>query len=190
MNMTVLKVGFLAGLIALLSGCGTMKAANNLEEGAWGTFNEIWDRWVESEGDIGYAVVWHRQAEEGVELQDILDALDNVATNTPGLMDVGQLPLSRELNSRGVESDIIHVVSYCNPETARKMIDFSPAMGAFLPCRITIVEHDGGLHLYTMNMDMMIKMGKKMPPELKELTMAVREAMWNMMEKGAAGDVF
>jgi uncharacterized protein (DUF302 family) len=190
MNMTVLKVGFLAGLIALLSGCGTMKAASNLEEGAYGTFNEIWDRWVESEGDIGYAVVWHREVEEGVELQDILDALDNVAMNTPGLMDVGQLPLSRELNSRGIESGVIHVVSYCNPETARKMIDFSPAMGAFLPCRITIVEHDGKLNLYTMNMDMMIKMGKKMPPELKELTMAVREAMWNMMEKGATGDVF
>ncbi|WFE68576.1 DUF302 domain-containing protein [Thiomicrospira sp. R3] len=189
-TITMLKVGFLAGIIALMSGCGTMKAAGNLEEGAWGTFNEIWDRWVESEGDIGWAVVWHRKVEEGVELQDILDALDNVAMNAPGLMDVGHLPLSEELNARGVESGVIHVVSYCNPATARKMIDFSPAMGAFLPCRVTIVEQEDGLHLYTMNMDMMIKMGKKMPEELKELTMAIREAMWEMMEKGATGDVF
>jgi len=189
-TITMLKVGFLAGIIALMSGCGTIKSAGNLEEGAWGTFNEIWDRWVESEGDIGWAVVWHRKVEEGVELQDVLDALDNVAMNTPGLMDVGQLPLSQELNARGVESGVIHVVSYCNPATARKMIDFSPAMGAFLPCRVTIVEQEDGLHLYTMNMDMMIKMGKKMPAELKELTMAVREAMWAMMEKGATGDVF
>jgi hypothetical protein len=35
---------------------------------------------------------------------------------------------------------------------------------------------------------MMVKMGKKMPPELKELTMAVRDAMWEMIEKGASGD--
>lgn len=34
-TITMLKVGFLAGIIALMSGCGTMKAAGNLEEGAW-----------------------------------------------------------------------------------------------------------------------------------------------------------
>lgn len=187
-TITMLKVGFLAGLIALMSGCGTIKSAGNLEDGAWDTFNEIWDRWVESDGDIGWAVVWHRKVNDGITLEDIMDTLNNIATETPGLMNVGELPLSKELNARGVESGIVHVASFCNPETARHMLNFSPAMGAMLPCRITIVEQEDGLHLYTMNMDMMVKMGKKMPPELKELTMAVRDAMWDMMEKGASGD--
>lgn len=184
----MLKIGLLAGIVALASGCGTIKSAKNLEEGAWGTFNHIWDRWVESEGDIGYAVVWHRKVEEGVEFEDVIDALNNIAIETPGLMNVGELPLSAELNNRGIESGILHVISFCNPETARHMVDFSPAMSAFLPCRITIVEQEDGLHMYTMNMDMMVKMGKKMPPELKALTMDVRNAIWDMMEKGSAGD--
>lgn len=186
-TITMLKVGLLAGMIALLSGCGTMKAAGNLEEGAWGTFNHMWDRWVESEGDVGWAVVWHRKVEEGLELEDVIQSINDVAIQTPGLMNVGELPLSQELNGRGIESGVIHIISACNPETARKMVDFSPAMSAFLPCRVAIIEQDDGLHLYTMNMDMMVKMGKKMPPELKELTMNVRNAIWTMMENGATG---
>jgi hypothetical protein len=38
-----------------------------------------------------------------------------------------------------------------------------------------------------MNMDMAIKMGKKMPPELLEATMQVRNAMWKMLENGKTG---
>ena len=61
-----------------------------------------------------------------------------------------------------------------------------------MPCRITIVDHGKnsdikgedtrndvdkkeGLWLYTLNMDMMIKMGRKMPPEVLEKTMFVRQ---------------
>lgn len=187
-TITMLKVGFLAGLIALMSGCGTIKSAGNLEEGAWDTFNEIWDRWVESDGDIGYAVVWHRKVAEGLSLQDVMDTLNNIAIETPGLMNVGELPLSKELNARGIESGIVHIASFCNPETARVMLDFSPAMSAMLPCRIAFVEQEDGLHMYTMNMDMMVKMGKQMPEPLRSLAYDVRNAIWDMMEKGSSGD--
>jgi uncharacterized protein (DUF302 family) len=68
------------------------------------------------------------------------------------------------------------------------MIDFSPAMGGFLPCRVNIVEKADGLYLYTMNMDMAIKMGRKMPAELKGPVMEVRNTMWEMLEKGAKGE--
>ena len=61
-------------------------------------------------------------------------------------------------------------------------------MAAYLPCRVTVVEREDGLWLYTLNMDMMIKMGKKMSPELKDATMKVRNTIWKMMEKGASGE--
>ncbi|WP_028485362.1 DUF302 domain-containing protein [Hydrogenovibrio halophilus] len=184
--MTLFKTAFVAGSIALLSGCGTINAMGNLEEGAGGTFMDVWDKWVEAEGDIADATMWEMKVEEGVEFQDVTDAIENAAMGT-GLMNVGELPLSEELKARGIESKRIHVMSFCNPETARKMIDFSPAMGGFLPCRITIIEEEDGLHLYSMNMDMMVKMGKKMPEELKKETMHVRDTVWTMMEKGASG---
>ena len=77
---------------------------------------------------------------------------------------------------------------FCNPETARKMVDFSASMAAYLPCRVTIVEKEDGLWIYTLNMDMMIKMGRKMPSELNEATVKVRNAMWKMLENGATGE--
>ncbi|WP_238843408.1 MULTISPECIES: DUF302 domain-containing protein [Thiomicrorhabdus] len=164
-----------------------MHAAGNLNDGAWDTFNQVWDKWVESEGDIADATMWEVKVDEGIELADVIDAINAVGINR-NLKNVGELPLSEELKARGIESKTIHVMSFCNPETARKMVDFSPAMGGFLPCRVNIIEEEDGLHIYSMNMDMAIKMGKKMPPELKEATMAVRDTIWEMLQKGKTGE--
>ncbi|CAN8142797.1 DUF302 domain-containing protein [uncultured Thiomicrorhabdus sp.] len=179
------KAALLTAGLATLSGCGTMNAATNLEDGAWTTFNQVWDKWVASEGDIADATMWELKVEEGVTFEDVVDAINAVGINR-NLKNVGELPLSEELKARGIESKTIHVMSFCNPETARKMVDFSPAMGGFLPCRVNIIEEDG-LHIYSMNMDMAIEMGKKMPPELKEATMQVRDTIWEMLQKGKSG---
>lgn len=185
--INVFKAGFLALALTSLTGCGTIKAINNLNDGAGGTFMEIWDKWVESEGDIADATMWEVKVDEGVELEDVIDAINSVGVKN-NIRNVGELPLSEELHARGIESGVIHVMSFCNPETARKMIDFSPAMGGFLPCRVTIIEEEDGLHIYSMNMDMAIKMGKKMSPELLEATMQVRNTIWEMLQKGKTGE--
>ncbi len=146
----------------------------------------VWDKWVESEGDIADATMWEVKVDDGVTLEEVKDAINSVGIRN-NLKNVGELPLSEELIARGVESRVLHVMSFCNPETARKMTDFSPAMAGFLPCRVNIVGEEDGLHLYTMNMDMAIKMGKKMPPELLEATMKVRNTMWEMLQDGKTG---
>ncbi|WP_321276096.1 DUF302 domain-containing protein [Thiomicrorhabdus indica] len=181
------KAAILAVSVTALSGCGTMNAISNLNDGAGETFMQIWDKWVEAEGDIAEATMWEVKVEEGVELEDVIDAINNVGINR-NIKNVGELPLSEELKARGVESGVVHVMSFCNPDTARKMIDFSPAMGGFLPCRVNIIEKEDGLYIYTMNMDMAIKMGRKMPPELYEATMQVRNTMWEMLDKGSRGE--
>lgn len=181
------KAGILAASIATLSGCGTMNAIGNLNDGAGETFMQVWDKWVEADGDIADATMWEVKVDEGVSLEEVIDAINAVGVNN-NIKNVGELPLSEELKARGIESKVIHVMSFCNPATARKMVDFSPAMGGFLPCRVNIIEEEDGLHIYTMNMDMAIKMGKKMPPELYEATMQVRNTMWEMLEKGKSGD--
>jgi uncharacterized protein (DUF302 family) len=68
------------------------------------------------------------------------------------------------------------------------MVDFSPHMAAYLPCRISMVEKEDGLWLYTLNMDMMVKMGRKLPSPLKEEAKAVRDTIWEMMERGHKGE--
>ncbi len=185
--ITLFKAGFLAIAIATLSGCGTINAIGNLNEGAGGTFMEIWGKWVDSEGDIAVATMWHVKVEEGLEFEDVVDAINAVAIER-NFANVGEASLSDDLKARGIESGIIYIMSFCDSGTARKMLDFSPAMSGFLPCRVTIVEQDDGLHIYTMNMDMMIKMGKKMNPKLREETMRVRNIMWEMLQRGSRGE--
>ena len=173
---------------AALTGCGTLSAINNLEAGAGTEAGKMWDRWVDSKGDIAVATTWERKVKAGVTQDQIEQAFASVASEM-NFRSVGELPLSKELESRtGKPQKLLKVYSYCNPFTARDMVDFSPHMAAYLPCRITLVERDDGLWLYTLNMDMMIRMGRTLPPQLQQDALKVREAIWLMMERGAAGD--
>lgn len=172
----------------LASGCGTMRAAAHTEDGAGAEAMQIWDRWVESDGDIAAAVTWERKVKDGVSVAEVEAALASVAAEE-NIKAVGELPLSKELEARtGTPQKFLKVYSYCSPSTARVMVDFSPHMAAFLPCRITLVERADGLWLYTLNMDMMTRMGRKLPPELRQLALQVRNTIWKMLERGAAGE--
>lgn len=185
---SILRAVALGGLAVVLAGCGTMRAVGNLEDGAGTEAGKMWDRWVESNGDIAVATTWERKVKPGVTVAQIEQTFASISAEL-NFRPVGELPLSRELESRtGQPQKLLKVYSYCNPFTARKMVDFSPHMAAYLPCRITLVERDDGLWLYTLNMDMMIRMGRKLPPDLKVDALKVREAIWQMMERASRGD--
>jgi uncharacterized protein (DUF302 family) len=176
------------GLGLALSGCGTLRAVSNLEEGAGTEAVRMWDRWVDSRGDIAVATTWERRAAPGVTVEQIEQAFASVAAEY-NLRAVGELPLSKELEARtGQVQPFLKVYSYCNPSTARRMLDFSPAMAAYLPCRVTVMERADGLWLYTLNMDMMTRMGRRLPPELKAEAGRVRDAIRAMLDRGAAGE--
>ncbi len=174
--------------LAALTGCGTFKAAANTEQGAGAEARRVWGRWVQSDGDIAVAATWERKAKPGVTVADIEGAFASVAAED-NIKSVGELHLSKELEARsGKPEKFLKVYSYCDPATARAMVDFSPNMAAFLPCRITVLEKDGGLWIYTMNMDMLTTMGRKLPPELKARVARVRDTVWKMLERGSKGE--
>ncbi|HFD88011.1 MAG TPA: DUF302 domain-containing protein [Gammaproteobacteria bacterium] len=166
---------------------GLKAAINNLNDGAGETATELLKKWIDAKGELATTATWAKKVQEGLSPDEVLDALSSVATEM-NIKAVGDLPLSKELQARGIKSKYLRVLSYCNPETARKMVDFAAPMSAFLPCRITLVEKDDGLWLYTLNMDMMIKMGAKMSPELLKETMKVRDTLWAMLERGSTGE--
>lgn len=172
-----------------LSGCGTVATLGKLEEGASAEAVALWDRWIERDGDIAAATTWERKVQPGVTVNDIEQILLGVAAER-NMKEVGQLPLSRELETRtGQPQKFLKVYSFCTPTTARAMVDFSPHLAAFLPCRISVVEQSDGLWLYTLNMDMMVKMGRKLPPALKAEAMAVRDSIHLMMERASKGEI-
>lgn len=172
----------------VLSGCGTIHAISNLEDGAGAQAGQMWDRWVDSGGDIAVATTWSRKVKAGVSVSDIEQALTSVATEE-NIKGVGELPLSKELEARtGKPQRFLKVYSYCSPQIARQMVDFSPAMAAYLPCRVTVVERDDGLWIYTLDMDMMIHMGRKLPPDLRVSALHVRDAIAKMVDRGSRGE--
>ena len=187
------KLSITARLLALvtaafLTGCGTVSTLGKLEDGAGAEANRMWDRWVDAGGDIAVATTWERKVKAGVSGSDIEEILRSVATER-NMKEVGILHLSKELEARpGVKQKLLTVYSFCTPTTARRMVDFSPHMAAYLPCRISVVEKDDGLWLYTLNMDMMVKMGRKLPSPLKEEAWAVRSTIFEMMERASKGE--
>ena len=189
--MNALRTAAVAAALAaalLATGCGTVSTLGKLEDGAGAEASRMWDRWVEAEGDIAVATTWERKVKPGVTIKDIEEILSQVSIER-NMRAVGELPLSKELEARsGKKEKFLKVYSYCSPGTARKMVDFSPHMAAYLPCRITAVEKEDGLWLYTLNMDMMVKMGRKLPSPLKEEAMAVRNTIWEMMERASKGE--
>ena len=189
--MNLLKTtAIVAALAATLmtSGCGSVATIGKLEDGAGAEAGRMWNRWIEGNGDIAVATTWERKVKPGVTAKDIEEILKMVAVER-NMRDVGVLPLSKELEARsGKKEKLLTVYSYCSPGTARRMVDFSPHMAAYLPCRISVVEQDDGLWLYTLNMDMMVKMGRKLPSPLKEEAMAVRDTIFEMMERASKGE--
>jgi uncharacterized protein (DUF302 family) len=178
----------LTATLLATTGCGTISTIGKLEDGAGAEASRMWDRWIEADGDIAVATTWERKVKEGVSAQEVEEILKFVAVER-NMRDVGTLPLSKELEARsGKKEKLLTVYSFCSPDTARKMVDFSPHMSAYLPCRVTLIEHDdGSLWMYTLNMDMMVKMGRKLPSPLKEEAMKVRDTIWEMMERGSKG---
>lgn len=171
-----------------LTGCGTVSTLGKLENGAGAEASKMWDRWVEADGDIAVATTWERKVKAGVTVQDIEQVFNQISTER-NMKSVGELPLSKELESRsGTKQKFLKVYSYCSPDTARMMVDFSPHMGAYLPCRLTVVEKEDGLWIYTLNMDMMVKMGRKLPSPLKEEAWKVRETIYQMMDRASKGE--
>lgn len=186
--ITLLKPAFASMILVVIAGCGTVRSMNNLETGAGREFFGLWDRWVESEGDFAAATTWARKIDAGVTIEQVESALMSVAVED-NIKAVAEHPLSKELEARtGQPQRFLKVYSYCNPDIAREIVNFSPAMAAYFPCRVVLLEKEDGLWLYTLNMDMMIKMGKRLPPHLKESAMRVRDTIWKMLERGATGE--
>jgi len=140
-------------------------------------------------GNGAEATVWKLPVAEGLSAQDVEETMRFVA-NEHNFKNVGELPLSDQVAAMtGEDQRFWKIYMFCNPLTAAKMIDYSDAFSAYLPCRIALVEDKTGqLWLYTLNMDMMIHGGAELPPELFEEASQVKEIILDIMNRGAEGD--
>jgi len=135
------------------------------------------------------ATVWKIPVADGLSVEDVEQTMQFVA-NEHNIKNVGELPLSDQVAAMtGTGQRFWKIYMFCNPLTAAKMIEYSDAFSAYLPCRISLVEDKTGkLWIYTLNMDMMIHGGAALPPDLFEEANTVKETILDIMNRGATGE--
>ncbi len=140
-------------------------------------------------GNAAEATVWKVPVAEGLSPKDVEETMRLVA-NEHNIKNVGELPLSEQVTKMtGKPSRFFKIYMFCNPVTAAKMLQYSDAYSAYLPCRIAMVEDKKGqLALYSLNMDAMIYGGRPLPPALKKEAIKVKKTILDIMHRGAIGD--
>lgn len=135
------------------------------------------------------ASIWKIPVEEGLSPAEVEETMKFVA-NEHNMSNVGELPLSKDIEAKSGKSyRFVKIYLFCNSLTAARMLDYSDAYSAYLPCRITLMEDlDGKLWLTALNMDMMIYGGKPLPADLKTEALRVKEQILDIMNRGAHGE--
>ncbi len=91
-------------------------------------------------GNGAEATVWKVPVAEDLSAEDVEDAMKSVA-NEHNFKNVGELPLSEQVAvMTGKDQRFWKIYMFCDPLTAAKMVDYSDAFSAYLPCRIALVE--------------------------------------------------
>lgn len=161
---------------------------NSFDEKAFDTYQSLFKNILET-GNAAEATVWKMQVDEGLKAAEVEEVMKFVA-NEHNIKNVGELPLYKQVEaSIGKPFRFMKIYMFCNALTAAKMVEYSDAFSAYLPCRITLLEDKKGkLWLYSLNMDLMIHGGMPLPEELKKEALNVKKIILDIMKRGASGE--
>ncbi|MCP5372926.1 MAG: DUF302 domain-containing protein [Hyphomicrobiales bacterium] len=181
--LAVIGVGYAAVKLAPYQA-----AFDSFDEKALDTYVEMAKGVVET-GNAAEATVWKAKVKKGLSFDEVDETIKFVA-NEHNIKNVGELPLWKQVEAMtGKQQRIAKIYMYCNPLTAFKMMDYSDAYSAYLPCRVSLVEDkEGNLWIYTLNMDLMIHGGKELPPDLKKEALEVKAIMLDVLKRASSGD--
>ena len=136
--------------------------------------------------DIQQTVV-QMAVNDGVAIQDSIDAMLSKAVELNQKL-VAQQYVSKELESRGIDSPYLSIFQFCTPTDARLMVLANPIFASYMPCRVSMVEDkDGKIQLMMLNLDMLIE-NKLLPAEVVETAIRVNQNMLDIMVAGASGE--
>lgn len=160
-----------------------IQQATDLDPKAMGLYMMMADD-VLTTGDSAKAMIRRVKVDKDIEVEDVVETLNSVATEN------NLLVVASSLMSGGKKGGkYIRIISYCNPHIAKQFIEHSMAYSAFMPCRVAIIEDDNGDYwLYTMDLGLMIAGGHTLPPKLLKQAKFIESTMYDMMDKAAKGD--
>ena len=158
------------------------------DPGAAQVYQELAENLLASK-NAAEATVWKVKVAEDLSPDDVEQTMKFVA-NEHNISNVGELPLYKDVEAKtGKPYRFVKMYMFCNSLTAARMLDYSDAFSAYLPCRVALIEDKSGqLWLYSLNMDMMIHGGAPLPAELKAEALRVKETILAIMNRGASGE--
>lgn len=125
---------------------------------------------------------------EGVSMDDAVESM-KLRANMLNIKLVAELPLSKQIKAMGESSRRIGIYQFCEPLTAKIMVEYDMNFAAYLPCRISLVEDKKGKGwLLMMNMEMLLK-NPKLNADLKKEAEKVWTGLNEIMKAGASGDL-
>lgn len=165
-----------------------MDKVSKLDPKAIGAYMTMFDA-VLTTGRATDAMTRRVKINPEVTTEEVIESMKSIATDA-NMIQVGDTLMSDGLiGPDGKKKRYIRIMSYCSPGIAKQFIDYAKAFGAFMPCRILIVEDENGDRwLYTMAMELMLFGGHTLPPAMMEKAEHVRDTMYLMMDLGAEGD--
>ena len=184
-------IGALA-IVAILWGIYTIEPTyhrfNSFDDKAFDTYQSLFKKILET-GNAAEATVWKMPVDDGLKPAEVEEVMKFVA-NEHNIKNVGELPLYKQVEaSTGKPFRFMKIYMFCNALTAAKMVRYSDAFSAYLPCRVTLLEDKTGkLWLYSLNMDLMIHGGTPLPDELKKEALNVKKIILDIMKRGASGE--
>ncbi|WP_019567975.1 DUF302 domain-containing protein [Thioalkalivibrio sp. ALMg13-2] len=145
-------------------------------------------RTVLETGDAAEAMVYKRKVDAGLAVDEVEDILRLVA-NELNIRNVGELPMGEEVRSvTGEDFPFLKIYMFCDVAIAAQMVRHSPAMAAYLPCRIVLQEDaEGNLWLMTLDLEPMIHGGRPLPGDLREQAIFVKESLEEIIDRAAVG---
>lgn len=187
--LALVGLAMVAGCIWLVVNHGSgLQNLRSFDKGAPKVYLDMAKQLLET-GNAAEATVWKVKVAEGLSAEEVEETMRFVA-NEHNIKNVGELPLSEQVSAMtGAEQRFWKIYMFCNPLTAAKMVDYSDAYSAYLPCRVSLVEDKTGeLWIYTLNMDMMIHGGRELPADLFEEANDIKDTILDIMNRGAQGE--
>ena len=135
--------------------------------------------------------IYKVEVKPGVNLDDVQESI-KLRANALNLKLVAELPLSKQVEAMtGKPQRLITIFQFCDAVTAKELVDQSEDLVIYLPCRVSLVEREGGkasLVMMDMDTDAMAK-NYKLKPELAAKMRKVRQQLIEIMQAGANGDI-
>jgi uncharacterized protein (DUF302 family) len=158
---------------------------SELHPDAMGHYMEMFTKVLDT-GSSADAMIRKVKINDDVSTDEAIDIMRDIATDNNFLV-VGdaKMSINSSIKTPGGKR-YIRILSFCAPSVAEHFIGYTEAFGAFMPCRILIVEDDeGNRWLYTMAMELMLYGGKPLPDDMMEMALKVRGLMYGMMDAAA-----